>query len=239
MPPVASSSTSRALFVFLCPARRRQLSFFLDPLRSCRPNKPSCPTQSRAVSTASPQRSEMEVSPEDSQTPPRWSQTPPAMRSPVPIPSKPNAKPWIVNSDPQKLDQMYQKFLGKGGEKLLGEETRWLAITHKSFDHGRRGFNDRLSFLGMRILELQTSLALLTVSDSSRYLKEKDQDELKREAFRHPAINSVECLLGGARTHFTSHKQLSELGTGYGLPEVVRWKPKNVSMACESRSCMD
>ena len=31
---------------------------------------------------------------------------------------------------------------------MLSEETKWLAVTHKSFDHGRRGFNDRLAFLG-------------------------------------------------------------------------------------------
>lgn len=53
-----------------------------------------------------------------------------------------------INSDPNKLDQVYIQFLGKGGEKVLNEETKWLAVTHKSFDHGRRGFNDRLSFLG-------------------------------------------------------------------------------------------
>jgi large subunit ribosomal protein L15 len=57
-------------------------------------------------------------------------------------------KPLPINSDPQKLDQMYVRFLGKDGDKMLQDETKWLAVTHKSFDHGRRGFNDRLSFLG-------------------------------------------------------------------------------------------
>jgi large subunit ribosomal protein L15 len=33
---------------------------------------------------------------------------------------------------------------------VLDEEAKWLAVTHKSFDHGRRGFNDRLAYLGMR-----------------------------------------------------------------------------------------
>lgn len=32
---------------------------------------------------------------------------------------------------------------------MLTDEVKWLAVTHKSFDHGRRGFNDRLAFLGM------------------------------------------------------------------------------------------
>jgi len=56
--------------------------------------------------------------------------------------------PLKINSDPQKLDQVYIRFLGKDGDKMLKEETKWLAVTHKSFDHGRRGFNDRLSFIG-------------------------------------------------------------------------------------------
>lgn len=54
-----------------------------------------------------------------------------------------------INDDPKKLDAMYIRFLGRDGHRLLSEETKWLAVTHKSFDHGRRGFNDRLAFLGL------------------------------------------------------------------------------------------
>ena len=53
-----------------------------------------------------------------------------------------------VNSDPRKLDMVYVRMLGNGGDRLLPEEVKWLAITHKSFDHGRRGFNDRLAYFG-------------------------------------------------------------------------------------------
>lgn len=38
--------------------------------------------------------------------------------------------------------------LGEDGDKMLSEEVKWLAVTHKSFDQGRRGFNDRLAFVG-------------------------------------------------------------------------------------------
>lgn len=55
------------------------------------------------------------------------------------------------NSDPAVLDKFYIRMLGNDGEKLLSDETKWLAVTHKSFDQGRRGFNDRLAFLGMSI----------------------------------------------------------------------------------------
>lgn len=40
--------------------------------------------------------------------------------------------------------------LGNGGNELLTEEVKWLAVTHKSFDHGRRGYNDRLALMGMK-----------------------------------------------------------------------------------------
>lgn len=81
---------------------------------------------------------------------PRWSYTPEAMKAPFSphITKNPARKVWEVNSDPKKLDQMYARFLGRDGDKLLPEEVKWLAVTHKSFDYGRRGFNDRLAFLG-------------------------------------------------------------------------------------------
>lgn len=71
------------------------------------------------------------------------------MKAPFPFRIKDNAVEWKCNDDPQKLDQFYEVFLGQGGDTLLTEEVKWLAVTHKSFDQGRRGFNDRLAFLGM------------------------------------------------------------------------------------------
>ena len=79
---------------------------------------------------------------------PRWSYTPQKMTAPYPIHIKDPEKAWNCNSDPAKLDRFYIKFLGRGGDSVLTEEAKWLAITHKSFDQGRRGFNDRLAFFG-------------------------------------------------------------------------------------------
>lgn len=80
---------------------------------------------------------------------PRWQQTPPRMVAPHRI--RPAAKGGIhkVNDDPKKLDDAYIRMLGPGGDKMLGDDVKWLAVTHKSFDHGKRGFNDRLAYLGM------------------------------------------------------------------------------------------
>jgi large subunit ribosomal protein L15 len=80
---------------------------------------------------------------------PRWSYTPEKMKAPVAWRIKDTDKKWECNSDPARLDNFYVKFLGQGGDKMLSDEVKWLAITHKSFDQGRRGFNDRLAFLGM------------------------------------------------------------------------------------------
>jgi len=79
---------------------------------------------------------------------PRWSYTPEQMKAPFHPRIKDPRKAWQVNEDPEKLDKMYNKFLGKGGDKVLTDEIKWLAVTHKSFDQGRRGFNDRLAFFG-------------------------------------------------------------------------------------------
>lgn len=79
---------------------------------------------------------------------PRWLATPSRMMAP--FRSKPPVydNEFPVNESPEKLDQAYERVLGPGGDKMLTEEVKWLAVTHKSFDHGRRGYNDRLAFLG-------------------------------------------------------------------------------------------
>ena len=78
------------------------------------------------------------------------------MKAPIPMDfaKNPVNKIWVVNNDPEVLDSMYNKLLGPGGSKMLPEEVKWLAVTHKSFDQGRRGFNDRLALMGMLILLL-------------------------------------------------------------------------------------
>jgi large subunit ribosomal protein L15 len=67
---------------------------------------------------------------------------------PFRIRSRDKTNEWRCNEDPRRLADFYNRFLGQGGESLLSEETRWLAITHKSYDQGKRGFNDRLSYIG-------------------------------------------------------------------------------------------
>jgi large subunit ribosomal protein L15 len=58
----------------------------------------------------------------------------------------------MCNNDPTILDAAYVRILGKDGDRVLSDEVKWLAVTHKSFDQGRRGFNDRLSYLGESLI---------------------------------------------------------------------------------------
>jgi large subunit ribosomal protein L15 len=74
------------------------------------------------------------------------------MIAPFPVSLKDPDKAWTCNEDPAKLDKFYNKFLGRGGDSVLTDEIKWQAITHKSFDQGRRGFNDRLAFFGESLL---------------------------------------------------------------------------------------
>ncbi|MBE3112326.1 MAG: hypothetical protein IMZ46_17765 [Acidobacteria bacterium] len=81
---------------------------------------------------------------------PRWSFTPSLMQAPFSLsrPKDPRRSVWASNEDPAVLDRFYERFLGPQWPGMLPDELKWLAVTHKSFDQGRRGFNDRLAYLG-------------------------------------------------------------------------------------------
>lgn len=235
-----SASSTRPLLELFHPTRRRPTCAKLNQFSQTK--SPFC---SRNVSTVAPQHSEMEV---DNSARPRWSYTPPAMAAPVRSRLPRREQPWKVNDDPAKLDSVYVRFLGPGGDEMLTDETKWLAVTHKSFDHGRRGFNDRLSYIGRltitkclgssesnwlrsiagrRIVELQMTLALL--SSSAKDVFKVGEDPHGRDPFQHPAIEGIEVLNGGARAHLLHHKRIAETCQQYGLQHVIRWNPKRVS----------
>ena len=100
----------------------------------------------RNIATSGARRDDDEALP---QPPQRWQAPPPGMTAPFRA-RRPTLYPndFSVNEDPTLLDDTYKKVLGRGGHNLLPDEVKWLAVTHKSFDHGRRGYNDRLAFLG-------------------------------------------------------------------------------------------
>lgn len=131
-------------------AKRTLHSFVRTSRNACECN--SLGSSSRAASirqfSGAPSRRDTEYETEG-QDRPRWSHTPEKMTAPYRIRLHDNTKPWESNSDPARLDKFYKNFLGPGGENVLSEEVKWLAVTHKSFEQGARGFNDRLAFFGM------------------------------------------------------------------------------------------
>ncbi|KAJ5272542.1 hypothetical protein N7478_007667 [Penicillium angulare] len=156
---------------------------------------------------------------------PRWSYTPPQAKAPFSLHMHSGRPAFHNNSDPAVLDQFYMRMLGNGGEEFLSEETKWLAVTHKSFDQGRRGFNDRLAFLGKRIVQLQASLALAqNPTASSTSAKE---DAFGRAPFSHPALDALRNLSPKTKNSLTDRSKLAELAQKYNLQKVIRWEPRN------------
>ena len=186
---------------------------------------------------------------------PRWSYTPEAMRAPVRHRgSKDPRFMWQVNEDPEKLDRMYNRLLGNGGDKMLTEEVKWLAVTHKSFDQGRRGYNDRLSFMGewmvpissrnnvcsyqrryigRRVVTLQASFALINSSAAQNQWANMPEDSYGRTPFRHPALEGLDALTESSLLHILDKKRIRPLASSCGLVSVLRWLPKQVIIRLE------
>lgn len=167
--------------------------------------------------------------PDNAASSPRWSRHPNALRAPHRIRPKSDADTWTVNEDPLALDEFYVRFLGAEGDKLLPEDVKWLAVTHKSFDQGRSGFNERLAFLGRRIVEVQASLGLLDAprSKGSRSLG-GEPDRWGRVPFVHPQTEGVLGVTGEAREKVLERKRVAQLAGRYGVEGIVRWKPRMV-----------
>lgn len=150
----------------------------------------------------------------------------------APFRIRPQAKGGVfkVNEDPKRLDDVYVRMLGPGGEKVLGDEVKWLAVTHKSFDHGRRGFNDRLAYLGRRIVELQTSQALINSPQETQWPRDERgqpiNDEFGRKPYLHPALSGLQGLTDEAEGLVLNKSRLSQIAERYGLDKVTRWTPK-------------
>ena len=127
---------------------------------------PPPPTPAATTTTEFAARTQARPPPNAPTTPrgavPRWKASPAGLNLPFRIRSAEGKPAWRCNEDPRLLDAMYGRLLGGGvvaggaapgarGAALLREETKWLAVTHKTFDQGKRGFNERLAFYGARL----------------------------------------------------------------------------------------
>ena len=121
---------------------------FLSRKLVCKYTCTNAPRQANSSTSRHFATSNVHHYPDNSKDPyPRWRQTPSAMQAPFRLrPAKPRVT--RVNEDPELLDQAMIRVLGRGGDELLTDEVKWLSVTHKSFDHGRRGYNARLAYFG-------------------------------------------------------------------------------------------
>ncbi|KAI8630369.1 RNase III domain-containing protein [Xylariaceae sp. FL1651] len=158
---------------------------------------------------------------------PRWSYTPERMKAPFSphITQDPLRSRWKVNDDPKKLDEALNNFLGRDGERLLPEELKWLAVTHKSFDQGRRGFNDRLAFLGRQICIMEAVQSIIT-SPAKYDAMTADPYADRRQPFEDPALRSLDNLSESQPNDIFTLEKMTKLALETGLSEVVRWKPR-------------
>ncbi|RDI76741.1 hypothetical protein Vi05172_g13277 [Venturia inaequalis] len=156
---------------------------------------------------------------------PRWQQTPRGMSMPFRVRPKVRNNEFECNNNPRRLDEMYIKLFGEGGNEWLSDETKWLAITHKSFDQGKRGFNDRLSYLGKRIVELQTSFLLVAAPRDPTVPKGPDQ--YGRTPFEHPALDGLTNISDRMKADILSKSRLAQLAREYKINRVMRWAPRD------------
>ncbi|KAK7959307.1 mitochondrial 54S ribosomal protein mL57 [Apiospora aurea] len=232
---------------------------------STKSSSPALVTRSlaAAAATTTPQRSfsssssslQEDASAVSSEQAPRWAYTPKRMKAPFSphMTKDPSRSVWAVNESPQKLEDALASLLGHGGDRLLPDELKWLAVTHKSFDQGRRGFNDRLAFLGKQIATMEAMQGIL----SSQYSKPaaatpapsvhptegvigevvegmanegkgipEDIYGDRREPFQHAALERTDELSSLQANDVLSLKKLQKLAVETGIAGVVRWKPR-------------
>ncbi|KAF4908837.1 hypothetical protein CGCVW01_v012139 [Colletotrichum viniferum] len=160
---------------------------------------------------------------DDTSERPRWSYTPEGMKAPFSphITIDPRRKVWKVNNDPKVLDEMYVRFLGRGGDSMLPEEVKWLAVTHKSFDQGRRGFNDRLAYVGRQAIIFEATKSIVAAEKEGAIVP----DEYGREPFQHPALAQVDNLNVEMPVKVVNKEKIEQLAFDAGIDKVLRWKP--------------
>ena len=80
------------------------------------------------------------------------------------------------------------------------------------------------------MIDLQTSLALLNASNPEIPPDQPPKlDEFGRTPFQHRSLSRLDNLTESAKATELDKSRLANLGKSYGLANVIRWKPKNVS----------
>lgn len=158
----------------------------------------------------------------------------------APVKHRQTAQQFEVNDSQTVLDEMYWKLLGPQGVDILTPELRWQAVTHASFDHGRQPYNNKLAFLGRRILFLHATLHILNQARSPSATRETSSKSEPPETissdsatylapipFEHPDYKNLDAATYEAVGEYSSEDSLAEFASAAGLHRVMRWKPMN------------
>ncbi|KAI5786491.1 ribonuclease-III-like-domain-containing protein [Peziza echinospora] len=157
------------------------------------------------------------------------------------------AQEFKVNDSLEALDNMYERLFGRGkeGVALLPEDLRWQAVTHLSFDHGRQPFNNKLAFMGRRIVFYHVNIHLLNQKPANTPLASSDpetpatvssdtQTYLAPVPFTHPDYKNIDGATYEAVGELTAENHLGDYARLAGIPQVMRWKPMNPSDMLQS-----
>lgn len=79
---------------------------------------------------------------------------------------------------------------------------------------------------GKRIVELETSLALLHGSSVTPF--PEMQDQYRRKPFRHPALEGLAGVSAESKDQVLNKTRTAQLAKKYGIDTVLRWRPKRV-----------
>lgn len=88
--------------------------------------------------------------------------------------------------------------------------------------------------LGRRIVELQTSLALLEAPSGKQKRLLGQVDVFGRTPFVHPQTESVGNVTLEAKKAVTEKARMAQLAEKYRVGEVLRWQPVMVCLGKES-----
>lgn len=89
-----------------------------------------------------------------------------------------------------------------------------------------------LTRAGKRVVDLQTSLALLNAANPEMQSGQAPEpDKFGRTPFQHRSLGGLQNITESAKATELDKSRLANLGKSYGLANVIRWKPKNVSLS--------
>ena len=98
----------------------------------------------------------------------------------------------------------------------------WVSLI--STEIGSKVANGR--HLGKRIVELQTSIALINAPKGPQ--ESFGLDSFGRLPYEHPALGGLSNLSSSMKYRTLDRRRLYQLGDFYGITRVTRWKPRKV-----------